>query len=100
MIAWMIAAFFFVVCLALSWRVVRLEEDLFAEKRLRGEALDHERKLLDHIDQIHRRYVRTVEINHQLAQQRTISFAGQPTLDATAYRAEGNPRIVWWTYDN
>lgn len=93
MIAWMIAAFFFVVCLALSWRVLQLEEDLHCARALCKQAEKREEQLAKACDC-------SIEINHELAKRRPMYFAGQPTLDATAYRAERQPLIVWWTYDN
>lgn len=93
MIAWMIAAFACMVALALVRRVVEAEDELLVEKRLHGQALDREREALEHVRRLQVGYRR-------LALRRPIYFAGQPTLDATAYRAESNPRIVWWTYGN
>ena len=93
MIAWMIAAFFFVVCLALSWRVLQLESSVGIEQMNRERAEER----AEHAERCHRR---VLEINHKLASQRPMHFAGQPTLDATAYRGQSNPQIVWWTYDN
>ncbi|MCA9980880.1 MAG: hypothetical protein KDD89_08605 [Anaerolineales bacterium] len=88
----MIATFACMVALALARRVVEVEDELLVEKRLHGEALDREGKALEHVRRLQVGYRR-------LALRRPMYFAGQPTLDATAYRAESNP-IVWWTYDN
>ena len=83
-----------VACGWLSWRVSMLEARLLNERTKR----EHAERMAERAQ---RRYRRTVEINHQLAKQRPVNFAGQPTLDATAYRAERHPSpIVWWTYDN
>lgn len=90
-----------VACGWLSWRVSMLEARLLKERRLRNEALDSERKALDEVLRLQRQCQRTVEINHNLAYQRPMYFADQPTLDATAYRSERHQSpIVWWTYDN
>jgi hypothetical protein len=83
-----------VLCGWLSWRVSMLEARLRNERTRRKQA---ERMA----ERAQRRYRRTVEINHQLAQQKPVYFRDVPTLDGTAYIGETYPSpVVWWTYDN
>lgn len=94
MIAWMFAGFLCMMCLALSRRVVALEEDVRVERALCAEAEAR-------AERAEQQWQRFAEINHSLARKSAMWFRDVPTLDATAYRAEREPSpVVWWTYDN
>lgn len=78
-----------VACGWLSWRVSMLEARLLNERTKR----EHAERMAERAQ---RQCQRTVEINHNLAYQRPMYFADQPTLDATAYRAERHQSPIVW----
>lgn len=91
-IAWFVAAFLAVLCLSLARRLVETQEELRIEKRLCWQAEQR-------AEQSERTCRRLADKNFALAKKTAMYFAGQPTLDATAYGVEGQP-VTWWTYDN
>lgn len=93
MIAWGLVGLLYVVCLVLARRIVDLEQNLRAERSLCEQAWRREEEAKAALRN-------SIRANHDLAKQRPIYFAGQPALDATAYRVDAQPLVVWWTYDN
>lgn len=92
-VAWVLVGLLNIVCLVLAKRTINLEQDLRAERALCVQAWQREEEAKAALRN-------SIRVNHDLAKQRPMYFAGQPTLDATAYRIEHQPLIVWWTYDN